>query len=160
MAEGGQMEMRAQLSQQDLSFVHAGMPASVTPVGAPSAISGSVWQVAPVIDPQSRLGEVRIQIPYAPAVKPGGFAEARITAGSTTAPVLPQSAVLSDERGNYVYIVNGKNEVERRDVKIGTVNDNGVTIASGLAGTESVVLSAGPFLNPGQKVNPKRQASR
>ena len=160
LAEGGQMEMQAQLSQQDLAFVHTGMPASVTPVGAKSSIAGTVWQVAPVIDPQSRLGQVRIQIPYTPAVKPGGFAEARITAGSTTAPVLPQSAVLSDERGNYVYIVNGKNEVERRDIKIGTVNDNGVTVASGLSGNEAVVLSAGPFLNPGQKVNPRREAAR
>ena len=34
LAEGGQMEMRAQLSQQDLAFVHVGMPASVTPVGS------------------------------------------------------------------------------------------------------------------------------
>ncbi|HEU4695386.1 MAG TPA: efflux RND transporter periplasmic adaptor subunit [Sphingomicrobium sp.] len=160
LAEGGQMEMQAQLSQQDLAFVHTGMPASVTPVGSKTSIAGTVWQVAPVIDPQSRLGQVRIQIPYTPAVKPGGFAEARITGGSTTAPVLPQSAVLSDERGNYVYIVNAKNEVERRDIKIGTVNDDGVTIASGLSGNEAVVLSAGPFLNPGQKVNPRRQASR
>ena len=87
-------------------------------------------------------------------MNPGGFAEASITAGSTTAPLLPQSAVLSDEKGNYVYIVDAKNEVERRAIKIGTVNDNGVTIAEGLWGNEAVVLSAGPFLNPGQKVSP------
>jgi RND family efflux transporter MFP subunit len=159
MAEGGQMEMRAQLSQQDLAYVHTGMPASVTPVGTQTSIAGSVWQVAPVIDPQSRLGDVRISVPYAGAIRPGGFAEARITAGGTTAPVLPQSAVLSDDKGNYVYIINAKNEVERRDIQIGTVNDNGVTIASGLSGNEAVVLSAGPFLNPGQKVNPRRQAA-
>src|SRR5690348_12749899 len=155
LAEGGQMEMRAQLSQQDLALVHVGMPATVTPVGAQTSIAGTVWQVAPVIDPQSRLGDVRIAIPYTPDVKPGGFAEARITAGTTTAPVLPQSAVLSDEKGNYVYVVDANNQVQRRDIKIGTVGENGVTIASGLSGNEAVVLSAGPFLNPGQKINPK-----
>lgn len=160
LAEGGQMEMRAQLSQQDLAFVHAGMTASVTPVGSQSSVQGTVWQVAPVIDPQSRLGEVRIAIPYVPAIRPGGFAEASITSGTTAAPLLPQSAVLSDDKGNYVYIVNAKKEVERRNIQIGTVNDNGVTIASGLSGNESVVVSAGPFLSPGQKVNPKREASR
>src|SRR3954462_10409162 len=32
LAAGGQMEMQAQLSQQDLKFIHAGMVASVTPV--------------------------------------------------------------------------------------------------------------------------------
>jgi RND family efflux transporter MFP subunit len=160
IAEGGQMEMRAQLSQQDLAAVHVGMPATVTPVGSERSYNGSVWQVAPVIDPQSRLGEVRIAIPYVAAIRPGGFAEAKISSGTTVAPLLPQSAVLSDHKGNYVYIVDGKNQVERRNIKIGTVDDQGVTIAEGLSGTEAVVLSAGPFLNPGQKVNPKRKAAR
>jgi HlyD family secretion protein len=68
--------------------------------------------------------------------------------------------VLSDDKGNYVYVVNRKNEVERRAIKIGTVSDDGVTIAEGLSGQEAVVLSAGPFLNPGQKVSPKRQSAR
>jgi RND family efflux transporter MFP subunit len=160
LAEGGQMEMRAQMSQQDLALVRIGMPAQVTPVGSDRSFSGSVWQVAPAIDPQSRLGDVRIAMAYDPIIRPGGFAEARITAGATTAPLLPQSAVLSDDQGNYVYIITAKNEVERRGIKIGNVNDNGVTIADGLSGNEAVVLSAGPFLNPGQKVNPKRQAAR
>ena len=160
IAEGGAMEMRAQLSQQDLTSVRVGMPAQVTPVGAERSYTGSVWQVEPVIDPQSRLGEVRIAVPYDSSIRPGGFAEAKISAGATTAPLLPQSAVLSDAKGNYVYVVNGKNEVERRDIRVGTVSDEGVTIASGLSGGEAVVVSAGPFLNPGQKVNPKRQAAR
>jgi hypothetical protein len=112
-----------------------------------------------MIDPQSRLGDVRIAVPYDTAMRPGGFAEARIAAGTTTAPLLPQSAVLSDDSGNYVYIVNARNEVERRNIKIGTVGDNGVTIAAGISGNEAVVLSAGPFLNPGQKVKPKRQSA-
>jgi hypothetical protein len=93
-------------------------------------------------------------------MRPGGFAEARITAGATTAPVLPQSAVMSDENGNYVYIVNSKNEVERRAIKIGRVDESGVTIAEGLSGNERIVLSAGPFLSPGQKVNARREAAR
>ena len=160
LAEGGQMEMRAQLSQQDIAAVHAGMPATVTPVGSDRSYAGTVWQVSPIIDPQSRLGEVRISVPYGPEMRPGGFAEARITSGTTTAPLLPQSAVLSDDRGNYVYIINGKNEVERRDITIGTVGQQGVSIAEGLSGNESVVLSAGPFLNPGQNVNPRRHAAQ
>jgi HlyD family secretion protein len=152
------MEMRAQLAQQDLAYVHVGMPAQVTPIGSDHGVGGTVWQVAPVIDPQSRLGEVRIAVPYSATIRPGGFADAQITGGTTSAPVLPQSAVLSDDKGNYVYVVNSKNEVERRNIQIGTVNDTGVTIAGGLSGNESIVLSAGPFLNPGQKVNPRRQA--
>jgi HlyD family secretion protein len=155
LALGGEMEMKAQVAQQDLSAIHVGMPATVTPTGTSQSTSGTVWQVAPVIDPQSRQGEVRISVPYSPAIRPGGFAEAKITAGSTTAPLLPQSAVLSDSKGNYVYIVNGSNEIERRDIAIGNVDNRGVTILQGLSGQERVVLSAGPFLNPGQKVHPQ-----
>lgn len=159
LALGGEMEMRAVFSQQDLAIVRVGMPATVTPLGLDRAIAGSVWQVAPVIDPQSRQGDVRIAIPYSAAIRPGGFAEAKITAGSITAPMLPQSAVLSDEKGNYVFIVNSRKEIERRAVKIGSINEAGVTIMSGLSGQESVVQSAGPFLNPGQKILPVRAAA-
>lgn len=160
LARGGEMEMRALLPQQDLALVKVGQAASVKPLGSDRSFAGNVWMVSPVIDPQTRQGEARIAVPYDPAIRPGGFAEARISAGSATAPMLPQSAVLSDKDGNYVYVVNARNQVERRSVKIGNVDDSGVTIAEGLSGQESVVLSAGPFLNPGQKVMPKRQAAR
>lgn len=160
LARGGEMEMRAQLSQQDLAAVRVGLPATVTPLGSTSTISGSIWQVSPVIDPQSRLGEVRIAIPYTASIRPGGFAEARISSGSTTAPLLPQSAVLSDKDGNYVYVINAKKEVERRDIKVGNVDSRGVTVVQGLSGQEAVVSSAGPFLNVGQKVAPRGQSAR
>lgn len=160
LARGGEMEMRASLSQQDLSRVRVGMAAEVKPIGLDRSFAGRVWQISPVIDPQSRQGEVKIAIPYDPSIRPGGFAEARIASGSTTAPLLPQSAVLSDEKGNYVFVVNAKNEVERRAIKVGSIDEQGVTVVEGLSGQESVVLSAGAFLNPGQKVAPRRQAAR
>ena len=153
------MELRAQLSQQDMAAVHTGMAASVTPIGLDQSIAGSVWQVSPIINPLTRQGEVRIAVPYSPAMRPGGFAEVRIAAGATSAPLLPQSAVLSDDQGNYVYIVNAKNIVERRAIKIGDVSEQGVPVIEGLSGQETVVLSAGPFLNPGQKIAPRRTAA-
>jgi HlyD family secretion protein len=159
LALGGEMEMRAQLSQQDVAGLNTGMLATVIPIGTDRQVEGRIWQVSPVIDPQSRQGEVRIAIPFARDIRPGGFAEARINSGATTAPLLPQSAVLSDARGNYVYLVNGSDEVERRDVVVGTVDDRGVTIAQGLSGQERVVATAGPFVNVGQKVRPRRLAA-
>ncbi len=155
LARDGAMEMRANLSQGDLAAMRVGLPASVTPLGSEMALSGTVRQVSPVIDPTSRQGEVRISVPYAAGIRPGGFAEARITAGAATAPLLPQSAVLSDADGNYVYIVNARNQVERRPIKVGSVDDSGVSIAEGLTGQERVVVSAGPFLSTGQKIAPR-----
>jgi len=155
IAKDGEMELDALLSESDLARVSVGVPAEVTPVGSDKAFEGHVWEVEPVINPQTRQGIAKIAIPYHQDLRPGGFASATIRAGSADAPLLPQSAVLSDEKGNYVYIVNGDNKVERRAVTTGVVSDAGVAIASGLTGAEHVVVTAGAFLNVGQKVDPK-----
>jgi RND family efflux transporter MFP subunit len=160
IARGGEMELRAQLPQQDLAQMRVGLPVQVTPVGSTTTLQGRVWQVSPTIDPQSRQGEARIAVPYQQSVRPGGFAEARITSGASDAPLLPQSAVLSDEKGSFVYVLSPSNEVVRRDIQVGSVSSEGVAITAGLNGQERVVLSAGAFLNPGQKVKPTRAAAR
>jgi RND family efflux transporter MFP subunit len=157
MAKGGEMEMMAQLSEADLATVPVGAPAQVTPVGTSTAFSGHVWQVSPIVDAQTRQGIARILLGYSPALRPGGFAAASIRSGSADAPQLPNSAIQSDERGNFVYVVGDGDKVVRRSVKIGEVSDNGVAIAEGLNGTERVVLSAGAFLSAGQKVKPVLQ---
>jgi RND family efflux transporter MFP subunit len=157
VAMGGQMELRTQLTEGDLQALSVGVPAEVVPVGTTKTFKGEVWQVSPVIDPQTRQGIARVALSYDPALRPGGFASARIVAGASVAPLLPQSAVLSDAQGNYVYILDAKNQTVRRAVKTGELSDTGVTIVEGLNGTERVVLTAGAFLNPGQRVIPNLQ---
>ncbi|MBX3565606.1 MAG: efflux RND transporter periplasmic adaptor subunit [Sphingomonas sp.] len=157
LAMGGQMELRAQLAETDLQKLRAGVQAEVTPTGSTKVFKGEVWQVSPVIDPQSRQGIARIALSYDPALRPGGFASARIVAGGITAVMLPQSAVQSDATSNYVYTINDKNEAVRTPVTTGEVTEAGVAITSGLTGSERIVLTAGAFLNPGQKVIPAVQ---
>jgi HlyD family secretion protein len=156
LAGGGEMELKAEMSESDLARMRVGLAASVVPVGTASQFSGQVWQVAPIIDPQSRQGIARIALRYNEALRPGGFASAQISAGQVDAPVLPESAVLSDDKGNYVFIVDAKNKVERRQVKTGPVSDTGIPVIEGLSGSEQVVLSAGAFLNPGETVVAQR----
>ena len=159
MARGGEMELMAQMAEADLQRVRVGTRATITPVGSNLNIEGQVWQVSPVIDPDTRQGMVRIAVPYSAALRPGGFADARLVSGTEEAPLLPESAVQSGPEGNYVLIVDGKNMIQRRVVKVGTVTDGGVSIASGLNGTERVVVLAGAFLNVGDKVKPVVQKS-
>lgn len=159
IAQGGQMELLAQLSEADLAAARVGSQASVTPVGTTASFNGQVWQVSPVIDPQTRQGIVRIALPYNPAIRPGGFAQASITTGSVDAPVLPESAVLSDTQGNFVFVVDGNNKIVRRPVRTGQVTESGIAITEGLSGSERVVYSAGAFVSPGQTVVPERLAA-
>jgi RND family efflux transporter MFP subunit len=160
IAQGGQMELLARLPQTDLSTLSVGVPVTVTPVGSQQSYQGSVWQISPVIDPQTRQGVARISIPYNRELRPGGFAAATIKAGATVAPLLPESEVLTDDAGTYVLVVTSNNTVQRQPVRIGTVTDKGVVIAEGLNGNERVVQSAGAFLNPGEKVRPQRAVAQ
>jgi HlyD family secretion protein len=154
MAQGGEMELLAKVGEDDLGSIFVGATAQVTPVGTDKVFNGQIWKKEPTIDPTDRQGIARIAIPYDPAIHPGGFASAVINGGAVVAPRLPESAIMSDGKGNYVYLVNKDNKVERRDVKTGTVTDQGTAIISGLRGNEHVVLRAGGFLNPGDKVRP------
>ena len=160
IAENGNMEMQARLAEEDLARLHVGSPATVTPVGTSLKIAGQIWQISPIIDPTSRQGTVRVALPYNVALRPGGFANASVGGGTGDVPLLPESAVMSDHAGNFVYLVNGQNQIERRPVTVGDVNDRGVTVIKGLSGQERVVASAGAFLNPGDKVLPTLQAAR
>lgn len=159
MAKGGEIEMLARLGEADLARLTVGQQATVTPVGSTQGFKGQVWQISPVIDPQTRQGIVRIALAYDKALRPGGFASAGIVSGSADVPLLPESAVQSDAKGNYVYVVGKDNKIVRREVKVGDVNDQGVTILDGLSGQEAVVMSAGAFLNPGETIIPQRVKS-
>ena len=150
----GEIEMKAMLGQDDLAKIAQGATAEVTPIGSPRKFTGQVWQVSPVIDLQTRQGAARIALSYAPELRPGGFASAVLKSGTVVAPMLPDSAILSDDKGTYVYIVGKDNKVERRDIKTGLITDKGIAIVAGLSGAERVVTRAGGFLNPGETVKP------
>jgi len=159
VARAGELEVQAKLSETDLAVIRPGVVAQVTPVGSDRHFTGQVWQVAPTIDPTSRQGTARIALAYAPELRPGGFAGVEIRSGSVIAPKLPESALQSDSRGAYVYVVGSGNRVERRPVKTGTVAEDGIAVVQGLSGNERIVLRAGAFLQPGETVIPKLVAS-
>jgi len=157
VARGGEMELRAQLSEVDLLALRVGVPATVTPVGSTESFTGSVWQISPVINQQNRQGVARVALTYNPSLRPGGFASVEIMAGSQEAPVLPESAIQSDDKGNFVYVVGKDNRAKRQAVKTGTVTPTGIAVVEGISGNEMIVLRAGGFLNNGDKVRPQRQ---
>jgi len=157
IARGGEMEVLTQLGETDLAAVPTGATGTVTPVGSDRSFQCQVWQKAPIINQQTRQGTARCALSYAPELRPGGFATVRLNSGALVAPMLPESAILSDDKGSYVYIVDQNNKVVRRPVQLGMVTDSGIAIASGLTGQERVVMRAGGFLTAGETVRPVAQ---
>ena len=159
VASAGEVEMRGQIAEQDLAQVKAGQPATVYLTGIERPFSGQVRLLGAVIDPQTRLGDIRIQLKPDPALRPGAFARATVVVDKAQRPVLPQTAVMADVNGSYVLIVNAAGKVERRAVHVAGTTDSGVIIASGLTGQERVVATAGGFLRDGETVNVAPPAS-
>ncbi len=154
LSQRGEVELRGQVAEQDLPQLMVGQSVNVRLTGTTRVYEGHVRLLAAVIDPQTRLGQVRVALTPDPNLRPGAFARADVTVSNADRAVLPQTAVLTDDRGSYVLIVNAQHKVERRAVRVSGIVQNGVTIAEGVSGKEQVVATAGAFLQEGELVNP------
>ena len=155
IAKGGEMELLARVGESELAQLSVGALAQVQPVGSEETFEGQVWQIEPTIDAQTRQGVARIALAYDKALRPGGFASASLNSGAVNAPMLPESAILNDDEGSFVYVVGAEDRVERRAVETGIVTLDGIAVVSGLTGDEQVVLRAGGFLTPGELILPQ-----
>jgi RND family efflux transporter MFP subunit len=152
IASGGEVEMRGQIAEQDLAVVKSGQAATVYLTGISRPFTGTVRLLGAIIDPTTRLGDIRIQLKPDPALRPGAFARAQVSVDKAQRPVLPQTAVMADGSGSYVLLVNSANKVERHAVQVAGMTDAGTIISSGLTGNERVVATAGGFLRDGEEV--------
>ena len=132
LARDGQIEMRGQVAEQDVPRLALGQSATVRLDGVVQTFTGTIWQIGAIIDAGTRQGTVRIVLPADRNLRPGAFARADIEVGSTTGVLLPQTAVLSDEQGNYVLVVGGDNKLERRAVTVGGARSEGLLVSQGL----------------------------
>jgi HlyD family secretion protein len=154
LSEGGEVELRGEVAEQDLPLLKVGQSVNVRLTGITRIYEGHVRLLGAVIDPQTRLGMVRVSLVPDPNLRPGAFARADVTVSNADRAVLPQTAVLTDDKGSYVLIVNAQHKVERRAVRVSGIVQNGVTIADGVSSKDQVVATAGAFLQEGELVNP------
>ncbi|WP_246048077.1 efflux RND transporter periplasmic adaptor subunit [Hankyongella ginsenosidimutans] len=89
-----------------------------------------------------------------PLLRPGAFAQAAIQADSVQRPIVPLSAVQADGGQSYVFVVGPENKIKRQDIEVARASSDGVVVDKGLSGGETIVLTAGAFLNAGEKIDP------
>jgi membrane fusion protein, multidrug efflux system len=68
--------------------------------------------------------------------------------------VVPRAAVLSDQRGNYVYVVDAENKAQQRRIELGQTTPSTAVVTNGLAVGEKVVLEGIQRVRPGAPVVP------
>ena len=67
---------------------------------------------------------------------------------------IPRKAVLSDQQGDYVYVVGADNKVEQRRIQLGQSTPTTATVAGGLKEGEMVIADGIQRVRPGIEVNP------
>ncbi|MEM1243830.1 MAG: efflux RND transporter periplasmic adaptor subunit [Pseudomonadota bacterium] len=86
-------------------------------------------------------------------IHPGQFARLRLPgSGKYEALLLPDKVILTDQTKQFVYIVDAKNQVSKKNITLGPLIDNLRIIRSGLTLNDEVVINHLQKLRPGMKV--------
>ncbi len=112
-----------------------------------------VARSAQAVTTTTRTMPVEIHIPNRDhAIKPGEFARVTLVLGENSdAITVPPEAVLRDNAGTYVYILQD-GVAKRRNVQTGVTQNGRLEITSGLDGTEQVIVVGQTFVHPNGKV--------
>lgn len=149
----GRLEWHAELTAEELGLIHPGMDAEL--IGAQGrTVRGKVRAIAPALNPQTRYGQVLVDLPGNSGMVAGMFARGTFQLGQQEVPlsVLPQSAVVLRDGGAYVFLIDEQSRVRERKVSAGRRHGEQIEIVAGLAQGVPVVESGGAFLVDGDVV--------
>lgn len=153
--QNGALELQAQVPAVQLPQVKVNAPAIVTYDADPRVrLQGTVREIAPLVDAQSREATVRINLPSTSLLRPGMFARAAIATATVPGTTVPAKAVLPQTDGSAtVFVLAPDNTVQARKVEVGEVVSNGnVEIQKGLKVGDRVVVAGAGYLKDGDKV--------
>jgi HlyD family secretion protein len=153
IAERGEIELAAQLSSTDLPKVRPGQAAQVEVPGG-ITVNGTVRLVSPQIDPQTKLGEVRVRLPVRADIRAGGFGRALFSGAGAATLVVPETAIRYDANGASVVVIGADDRVRRTIVQTGQRAGGMVQLVKGPPAGTRIVAAAGAFLLDGDKVRP------
>lgn len=101
----------------------------------------SSWSVVSAVDPATHSVEVRAELLAGAQLQPGQFARLLLPLkGAATELRIPARAVLTRSEVTAVYVVDANGAAHLRQVRLGPVEGEEVTVLSGLQGGEKIAL--------------------
>jgi len=111
-------------------------------------ITGKVAFINPELSDASKVDLIRISIPNPQgSVRPGMLAYISISNDSNRSLAVPASAILTDSKGNRVWVKNADGSFSPKMIKPGSGNSNYVQVISGLDRGDIVVTNGAYLLN-------------
>jgi membrane fusion protein (multidrug efflux system) len=129
--------------------------------------NGKLDYVSPTVATNTDTIQVRgvIPNPLLPGLPPGTPAPRELFDGEfvtvmiegvepITVLAIPRSAVLSDQQGDYVYVVDAQNKAQRRPIQLGQSTPSTAVVSNGLKEGELVISEGLQRVRPDQPVSP------
>ncbi|HEY9774131.1 MAG TPA: efflux RND transporter periplasmic adaptor subunit [Planktothrix sp.] len=152
MARDNRLELRAQVPDSDLRYIkpkqHVDCHSSYT---GDKNVSGTVREISPLVDTDTRLATVRIDVPAGCGLKPGMYVEGRLDIGKYDALAVPSNAVINRDDKHSVFVLHN-GQVENRTVVTGNRDNGLIQVDSGLTPTDQIVVEGAGFLKDGDYV--------
>jgi RND family efflux transporter MFP subunit len=121
------------------------------------SLHGKINWVDNQIDPGTGTLRARVSIENPNLLlSPGMFVRLRVPVGpKESALMIPEESLGSDQGQRYVYLINGKDEIEYRRVDVGWVTEGRRVIRSGLKQTDRIVVTGLQRVRPKTLVTAK-----
>ena len=143
--------IQAEVAEQDQAMLRVGQAAKVTVDAYPGTLfSGHVSFISPVLNPQTRTVQVRVELPNpAGKLRPAMFASVQLSSEKSPASVLsiPVPAVIDSGTRQLVLVQITEGRFASRTVKLGQRADDYVEVLEGLSQGEQVVTRANFLLD-------------
>jgi RND family efflux transporter MFP subunit len=154
LIRANRLEWRGELTAAQLVRIKTGVRIKLSLPDGNDA-SATVRQIAPSLDPQSRLGIVYADIEAGSPARAGMYANGRVVLDNTPALVVPAESVVIRDGRNYVVTLadaGSTPKVSLQLVTVGRREGGEVEVARGLRADARVVVRGAGLLNDGDIV--------
>ncbi|MBO9537210.1 MAG: efflux RND transporter periplasmic adaptor subunit [Herbaspirillum sp.] len=161
LAWSGAVDVITDVADSQVAGIHPGAAATVTLPALPGKrFNGSVREVSPAADPQSRTYRVKVTLEQPDAaLRLGMTGEVAIAPGARAQQagpvmVLPATALFHQGDKPAVWIVGGDGKLALRPVTVAAYGERSISLAQGVAAGDKVVVQGVHTLTVGEKVKP------
>jgi cobalt-zinc-cadmium efflux system membrane fusion protein len=153
IADLSTMWVVADVYEPDVPKVRLGQGVAVTlPCCPTERYEGRIVNISDAVDKETRTLKVRAVVPNrGRALKAEMFVKVAIVTGATRVLALPQGAIHQEGGQTFVLVERGKDDYERRSVKLGPELDGSVEVLDGVIPRDRVVSAGGILLKKAVK---------
>lgn len=145
------LRLEADIPEGLLDRIHLGDQLDVQISSITNRLTGTVSEIAPVGDPNSRTFPVKLDLQSQPGLRSGQFGRVSVPIGLAQSLFIPSSAIVQRGQLDLVFVVKD-NKALLRIVKTGKRMDDQVEILAGLEAGEWIATQNASLLSNGQPV--------